>query len=133
MVTGFVGGGDFGARSKSAEREAISDAFRGTENVRLDAEVFDGKHFSSAGETGLHFVANEQDTVLVEDFLYFLEVVCGRHDDPAFSPNRLGNECGDITCSGKANNVFQSFRALAATLFRIVWPIRAISVGHRSE
>ena len=105
-VAGLVGSGDFRTRREPAQRKAVGDTLGGAKNVWLDAEMLDCKHFPRAGETSLHFVADEKNTVFVENFLYFFEVVRRRNDDAAFSPNWLRDERRDVAGGRKTNYIF---------------------------
>src|SRR5579872_2086783 len=133
MVAGFEGGGDFGARGEGAEGESVGDALGGDQDVGDDSVVLDGKHFAGARETGLNFVGDEEDVVLVEDFLYFFEIVWRRNDDAAFAHDRLGDECGYVAGSGEADYVVDGFGALASAFFGIVPPLRTVGVGCGSK
>ena len=117
---GLIGGGDFGARGEGAQRESVGDALGGDQNVGIDAVVLDGEHLAGAGEAGLDFVGDEENAVLVENFLYFFEVVWRRDDDAAFAHDRLGDECGHVAGSGEADDVVDGLGALASAFFGIV-------------
>jgi len=77
--------------------------------------------------------AIREDAVLVENFLYLFEIVWRRNDDATLAHDRLGDECGHVAGGGKADGVVDGFGALASALFRIVPPLRTVSVGRRSE
>ncbi len=113
MIAGFESRGDFRPGSKCAQWESVGDAFRSDKNIRHHPVMLDGKHFACAREPGLDFVGDEEDAVLVEDLLHFLEVVRGRNDYSALAHNRLGDEGGDITGSGETDHIFDRSGALA--------------------
>ena len=129
---GLIGIRNFGTRGEGAQREAVGDAFGCHQNVRNHAVVFDGKHLAGAAKTGLNLVRDKQDAVLIEDLLYFFEIIWWRHEDSAFAHDRLGYECGNISGSGEADHIVN---ALAH------WrphssgssPLGTISVGSGSE
>ena len=81
----------------AADREPVGEALGerhevGGDAVRLDApEVLAG-----AAPTGLDLVGDEQDAVLVEDFLVRLEQAVGRHREPADALDRLGDQRADV-------------------------------------
>src|SRR5579872_4624363 len=133
MVAGFEGSGDFGAGGEGAQGESVGDAFGGDQDVGDDSVVLDGKHFAGAGEAGLDFVGDEEDVVLVEDFLYFFEIILWRNNDSAFAHHRLGDEGRHVAGRSEANYVIDGFGALASAFFRIIAPLRAVGVGCGSE
>src|SRR5260370_41157735 len=95
--------------------------------------MFDGKHLAGAPEPGLHFVGDEKNAVLIEDFFHLFEIVERWHDDSALAHDGLGDKRGDITRGRETNRVLQRFGALPAALLGILWPERTISVGSRSK
>src|SRR5580704_10427888 len=133
MVAGFEGGGDFGACGEGAEGESVGDAFGGDQDVGHDSVVLDGKHFTGAGEAGLDFVGDEEDAVLVEDFLYLFEIVWRRTDDAAFAHDWFGDEGGYIAGGGEADYVVDGFGALVSAFFGVVAPLRTVGVGCGGE
>src|SRR5580698_5864850 len=133
MIAGLESGSDFGTRRERAQREAVGDAFGGDEDVGIDAIVLISKHFSSASKTGLNFVSDKQDAVLVENFLHFFEVIRRRHDDAAFTHHRLGDESSDVGRGCEADDVVDGAGALASTFFGIVAPLRSVGIGSRRK
>src|SRR5450755_1440618 len=95
--------------------------------------MFNGKHFSGAGKTRLDFVRNKWDAVAVENLLYFLEVVRGRHDDSAFSHDRLCDKRSHVIGRREADHIFNRSGALPPAFLWIVAPLRTISVWRGSE
>ena len=91
MLAGFERIGDFRAGDGRTKRETVGDAFGGAHDVGFDAVVFDGEHLAAPPETALHFVADEQDAVLVGNSAQLLEI---RHvaveidDDDGFRSRR---------------------------------------------
>src|SRR5271170_1086776 len=114
MVTGFEGCGNFGARGEGAQGESVGDALGGDQDVGHDSVVLDGEHFAGAGEAGLDFVGDKKNAVLVEDFLYFFEIVWRRTNDAAFAHDRLGDEGSHVAGGGEADGVVDSFGTLAS-------------------
>src|SRR5271154_4855572 len=92
-----------------------------------------GKHLAGAAKAGLDFVGNEQNAVLVENLLYFFEIVWRGHDDAAFAHDRFGDEGGDIGGSGEADDIVDRAGALAAAFFGIIAPLGSISVWRGRE
>src|SRR5580704_3622823 len=133
MVAWLEGGGDLGPRSECAQWEAVGDAFSRDQDVGIDAVVLVSKHLAGASETRLDFVSDAQDSVLIENLLYFLEVIRRRHDNAAFAHHRLGDEGGDIGGSGETDHVIDRARALAATLFWIIAPLRSVNIRSRRK
>src|SRR5580700_205464 len=129
MIAGLEGCSDLGPRSECAQWEAVGDAFSRDQDVGIDAVVLVTKHLAGASETRLDFVGNEQDAVLIENLLYFFEVIRRRHDDATLAHYGFRNEGGDIGGSGEADYVVDGPGALAATFFRVIAPLRTISVG----
>src|SRR5580700_11256251 len=105
MVAGFEGGGNFGAGGEGAQGESVGDALGGDQDVGDDSVVLDGEHFAGAGEGGLDFVGDEEDVVLVEDFLYLFEIVWRRNDDAAFAHDWLGDERGYVAGGGETDYI----------------------------
>src|SRR4029077_19235665 len=84
----------------------------------LDAEMFGGEPFAGAGETGLHFVGDEEDAVLAADILQELEIVARWNDEAAFAENGFGDDGGyrfggDGTLEGVFEVMRESFRSAA--------------------
>ena len=71
--------------------------------------MFRGKPLAGAGETGLHFVGDEENAVLAADILQQLEVVARRNDEAAFAENGFGDNRGDgFRSDGTLESVFQA-------------------------
>src|SRR5262249_8668053 len=86
---------NFGATSSRCEGQAAAKRFGGSDEIRLDAVMFNGEVLSSAGNTGLDFVGDEQDPVLAADFADDgVELQWGRHE-AAFAEDRLSDYGGD--------------------------------------
>src|SRR5439155_15472119 len=86
---------DFRAASHRGDWHATAEGFRHGDQIGLDAEMFGGKPFAGAGETGLHFVGDEENAVLAANVLQQLEVAARRNDEAAFAKNRFGDDGGD--------------------------------------
>ena len=133
VIAGLIRIGDFRARSVGAKRETIRDAFGTDENVRHNAVIFDREHLSRAAEAGLHFIGDEENAVMIEDLLYFQEVIGRRHDDAAFAHNRLGDEGRDIVGSGELYDIIDGPGTLPGALLGIIRPIGAVNVRRRRK
>src|SRR5579864_7317159 len=133
MISGLVGCSDLWTGGERAERKAVGDAFGGDQNIGVDSEVLDGKHLPGATEAGLHFVSNKENSVLVENFFDLTEIVFRRNNDAALTQHRFGDERRHVAGCFKANHVLQALRAMASTLFRVIWPQRTICIRHRSK
>src|SRR5438445_13796008 len=55
---------DFRAAGDRGDRHATAERLRRGDQIRLDAEMFRGEPFASAGDAGLHFVGDEENAVL---------------------------------------------------------------------
>src|ERR1700687_2485202 len=97
MIAGLIGSGDLWTRGEGAEGKSVGDALGGDQNVGLDPIVLDGEHLSGTSESGLHFVGNEKNSVLVEDFLDLAEIIPRRNYDATLAENWLGDERSDVT------------------------------------
>src|SRR5580704_11022401 len=102
MISGLERRRNLRASGKGAERKAVGDSLRGDQDVGIDAEVFAGKHLSSAAETGLDFIGDEENVVLVKDLLDFFEIVWRWNQNAAFAHHRLCDECSHIAGSSKS-------------------------------
>ena len=65
-------------------------------DVRLDSSVFAGPPLSCAAHSRLHFVRDEQDSVLAADALQTLQELCRRGQVAALALNRLDENSGDF-------------------------------------
>src|ERR1051326_8724201 len=133
MVAGFVSVGNFRPRGVRTERETIGNSLCRDENIRLDSIIFNCKHFAATTKAGLHFVGDEKNSIVIQDFFHFLEVVCGRNDDSTLAHDWLGDERGHVVGSGEAHYFIDCAGALARTFFRIVRPERAVSIWRRRK
>src|SRR5713226_4322560 len=86
---------DFGAAGDGGDGHAAAEGFGHGDQIRLYAEMFGGEQLAGAGESGLHFVANEENTVLAADILQQLEIIARGNDEAAFAENGLGDDGGD--------------------------------------
>src|SRR6266478_1297675 len=99
---------DFGAAGDGGDGHASSQGFRHGDHVRLDAEMFGGEPFAGAGETGLHFVGDEENAVLAADILQELEIIARGNDEAAFAENGFGDYGGDgFRSDGTLEGVFE--------------------------
>src|SRR6266853_5386824 len=133
MVPGLIGGGNLGTCGKSAQRKSVGNSFGGDQDIRIYSVMLNGKHFSRASEAGLHFVGDEQDSVLVENFLYLAKVVLRRHQNAAFAHHRFRDECGYVASGGETNDFFDRLCALPSAFFRIMGPERTIRIWRRCK
>src|SRR5712675_1308117 len=56
--------------------------------------MFAGEPFSSAREAGLHFIGNEENSMLAANFLQQGEIIFWRDYEAAFAQDRFGNDRG---------------------------------------
>ena len=80
---------DFGASCDRGQRQTAADRFGRDENVRLNAVALAGEHRARAGESGLHFVGDEQHAVLAANIDQGAEELRRRRDKSAFPEDRL--------------------------------------------
>src|SRR6266851_5155342 len=100
---------DFGAAGDGGDGHATTQGFRHGDQIRLDAEMFGGEPFASAGEAGLHFVGDEEDAVLAADSLQQLEIIARGNDEAAFTENGFGDHGGDgFGRDGTVEGVFET-------------------------
>ena len=64
-------------------------------DVGLQIKGLRAEHVARAAEAGDHFVDDEEDFVFLQERLDAIEVGGRRHDDPARSHHRLGEERSD--------------------------------------
>src|SRR5258706_7519602 len=102
---------DFGAAGDRGDGHASAEGFRHGDQIGLDAEMFGGEPFAGAGETGLHFVSDEENAVLAANVLQQLEIVARRNDEAAFAENGFGDHGGDRIRSDRTlGGVFKVMR-----------------------
>ena len=94
----------------------ISRALRRSNDVGLDAKVFNRPHLAGATGARLHLVNNDGDAVLVGDRLQAREELLVRDDVAALTLNWLHHKCGDlITRDGARDDaLLQLVETLAA-------------------
>ncbi len=115
-----------------SERQSTAQGFRGHDQVRLDAVTLAREQRAGASESGLDFVRNEEDAVLVAELNQHLEIIRRRRDESAFSEHRLGNHGRDFFVRHDAlERVFEMARAvkIARRILQVVGA--AIAVGKR--
>ena len=95
--------------------------------------MLNGEHLSGARKSGLHFIGDKKDSVVVQNLLYFFEIVSRRDDDSALAHDRLGNERGNVVRSSEADHVFNRPGTLPATFLGVVRPLRSIGIGSGSK
>src|SRR6185295_3044497 len=66
-------------------------AFRNGDDVWLNSEMLNGKHFSGPPHAGLYFIRNQEDAVLPGEPFQLLKELSGGHDVATFSLDRLKN------------------------------------------
>src|SRR5208283_4245275 len=103
VIARLKGRSDFVAGGEGRERESVGNTFGRDQDVRLDAEVLDGEHFAGAAEAGLHFIADEEDAVAVENLFYLAEVVGRRNDNASLAHHGLGDERPHVAGGGEAD------------------------------
>ncbi len=69
------------------ERQAAADRFRHHDDVRLDACVFEGEQLARTGETGLNFVDDQQNAMLLRHFADALQPLGRCRVNAAFALN----------------------------------------------
>src|SRR6266513_908822 len=70
---------------------------------------------------------------MIENLLYFSDIVLRRADDSTCAHDWLGNECGDVVRSSEAHDVFNRSGTWPATFVRIVRPLRPVGVRRGSK
>ena len=92
----------------------------GTYRLR-DFEFIAGEHRTGTGETGLHFVGDEQPAVLAGDGRGAFEIAGGRDDESARPDDRLGQKASDLAGGRGANQLFDVVGAgqVAAGVFQL--------------
>src|SRR5438034_5476593 len=133
MVARFVSGRNLLPRGVCTQWKPVGNTLGGDENVGIHSVMLDSKHFPATRESGLHFVSDEQNAMLVKDPFYFSEIVRRRNQNSALAHHRLSNKCRDIVGCGKSDYILNRTRALLPAFFGIVWPLRTIDVGCGSK
>src|SRR5947207_13023607 len=133
MVPGLIGGGNLGTCGKSAQRKSVGNTLGSDQDVGLDSVMLDGKHFSCAAESGLHFVGDKQDSMLVKNLLDLAKIVLRRNQNAAFAHDWFRDECGHVPSGRKTNHLSNRLRTLAAAFLRIMRPQRTIRMGRGRE
>ena len=99
--------GDLGGGDGHAQGHAVVHALGHGHHVGLYAPMFNGEHFlSRASETGLHFVADKDSSVLADDVYGDREVLGGRHHKTAHAQNGLGQKACNIARGGGLDQFF---------------------------
>src|SRR5439155_3018295 len=133
MVARIVSCRNLLPRGVCTQWKPVGDTLGSDENVGIHSVMLDSKHFSATRESGLHFISDEQNAMLVENPFYFSKIVRRRNQNSAFAHHRLGNERRHIAGSGKADYVVNRAGALPPALLGIVRPLRTIDVGCGSK
>ena len=95
--------------------------------------MLDGKHLSGASKSGLDFIGDKKNSMVIENLLYFFEIVSRRDDDAALAHDRFDDERGDVVRSSEADHVFDGPGTLPATFFGIVRPLRTVGIRSGSK
>src|SRR5258706_12562215 len=83
------------AAGDRGDGHAAAKRFGHGNQVRLNAEMFAGEPFSGARETGLHFIGNEENSMLAANFLQQGEIIFWRDYEAAFAQDWFGDDRGD--------------------------------------
>src|SRR5437867_8540772 len=75
---------------------AAAQRFRQCDDVRFQIPMLETEHFSGAAKSGLHFVGNEERTVLAAKFLRPRKEICPR-SLAALALNGFDHERGHVT------------------------------------
>ena len=99
-----------------ADRHPGAEALRRSNDVWLNAKVFNRPHLSGSTGARLHLVNNDGDAVLVGDRLQSWEEVLVGNDVAALALDRLHNECCDLVARDGARDdaLLQLVETLAA-------------------
>ena len=87
---------EVGPRHNRSQRQTGRDPFRKGDDVRLDAKMLNGEHFSSPPHARLHLISNQKDAVLPGQPFQLLKELRGRHDVSAFSLDGLEHDGGNL-------------------------------------
>src|SRR6266849_7395567 len=86
---------DLRASSDCRNGQPTAQRFGHGDEVRLDSKMLARKPFPGARKSGLHFVGDEQNSVLAANFLHDLEIIARWNNESTFAENRLGNHRGN--------------------------------------
>src|SRR5262245_19644365 len=90
------------------ERQPARNALRTTDDIRLDAGVFDREHLAGSSHTALHFVDDEQDAMFVAERPQFAQELWRGDVIAAFALDRLDEDRGNLVWwCGAVEEVFQ--------------------------
>ena len=88
--------GDLAADADGAKRDIRArQSLRHDEDVRHDLPVIDGEPLAGPAEPGHHFVADQQDAVLVAQRAHAFEIAIGRHVNAVGAGDRFHEEARD--------------------------------------
>src|SRR5450830_1663175 len=90
----------FGLAAHTGQRETASDGFSEGGQVGSHAHLFHGEERTGTAGTGLHFVGDQQDAVLVAQFTQALHEGFRRDVETAFALHWLDDDGSDITRLG---------------------------------
>ena len=83
-------------RDTCAQRQSRGNSFGDADDVRLDAVMLQGKHFSGTAHAALDFVHDEHDAVLVADPPQALKEAVRSGKITAFALHGFDYDCGDF-------------------------------------
>ena len=83
-------------RDHRAQRHPGRNSFRHADDIRLNSSVIHGPPFSRAPHARLHFVRNQQNSVLAAQAFQALQKLRRRRNVSAFSLNWLDEDCGNF-------------------------------------
>ena len=89
-----------GLAAHTGQRETARDGFGEGGQVGGNAHLFHGEEGTGTAGTGLHFVGDQQDAVLVAQFAQALHEGFRRDVEAALALHRLDDDGGDITRLG---------------------------------
>src|SRR5438128_450628 len=87
---------DFFRADDGAHGESAGNRFGDAEDIRLQIEMIAREHFARAAETGLDFVDDEKEILLVAELSNLTEVIAGSHVNAALALHDLQNDAGRI-------------------------------------
>lgn len=84
----------------TAHRQTVAECLAEYQDIRNNAFVLASPHFAGATHTGLYFVEDEQEAVLVSQLAQLGEEAFRRNDVACGALARLNDQCGNIadTC-----------------------------------
>src|SRR5258707_7876919 len=132
-VEALKAGGNLWCGNGQAYGCAIGQSLRAGENVRRHFPLLDAEPFlPGTAPAGLHFVADEQSAVLLDDFENDFEIFLGRRDEAAYSLDRFGDEGGDVSAGTGLNEIFDVVRTryFAGRIGQMQWATVTIRI-HR--